>query len=31
MAEVTLGLVPDLAGTSSLVELVGYAARWRSA
>ncbi|MFV2101218.1 enoyl-CoA hydratase/isomerase family protein [Micromonospora sp. LOL_024] len=25
MAEVTLGLVPDLAGTSRLVELVGYA------
>ncbi len=25
MAEVTLGLVPDLAGTKRLVELVGYA------
>ena len=25
MAEVTLGLVPDLTGTSALVELVGYA------
>jgi len=25
MAEVTLGLVPDLAGTRRLVELVGYA------
>jgi enoyl-CoA hydratase/carnithine racemase len=24
MAEVTLGLVPDLAGTKRLVELVGY-------
>ena len=25
MAEVTLGLVPDLGGTKRLVELVGYA------
>ena len=31
MAEVTLGLVPDLGGTKRLVELVGTPGRWRSA
>lgn len=31
MAETSLGLVPDLTGTLSLVRAVGYARAWRSA